>query len=241
MHSPSLNPHGATDDSANSWVSLPLLVRCKAEERDGRLCRLESSLPPEKRSHPALPLGMVSYNVRVLPLVSVPENPEQLRKAVAGLPPLWGEHYKDLIRLTTAIGKSDSATVAKLVEAQTEEAHYAKEAEKNPRAWLATYFNSGLSGAQLVLWSDERAEGKLKPGIMCWQSRAIPFALLACNIAYAKGLRVCRRAKCSKVFPASREKQVYCSDRCRHAEEQARLRRKQTPPKRGKSSRRSKR
>ena len=226
------NPH----QFENDWVSLPLLVPCKAGERDGRLYRLESNLPPKKRSHPALPIGMASYDVRALHLANLPDNPAQLRRAVEDLPPLWAEHYKDLISLTTAAGKSGSDTVAKLVESLTEEAQYAEEAQKNPRAWIATYFHGGLSGAQLVLWSDERAGGKLRPGIVCWQPRAIPYALLACNIAYAKGLRICRRPKCGKPFRATREKQVYCTERCRHADEQARLRLK-----RRKSSRRAKR
>ena len=225
MHSPTLNPHEKANGSASSWVSLPLLVPCKARERDGRVYRLESGLPPEKRSHPALPLGMVAYDVRVLPLADLPDTPQQLNRAVRGLPPLWDEHYRDLIRLTGAIRKSDSNAVAKLVESQTDEHHYAEEAKKKPRAWLATYFNGGLNGAQLVMWLDERAEGKLRPGIMCWQPRVIPYALLTCNTALAQGLRICLRAKCSKPFRATREKKVYCSERCRHAEEQARQRR----------------
>ncbi len=181
------------------------------------------NLPPQVRSHPALPMGIVAYDVRVLPLTNLSDNSEVLAKAVGHLPSLWDAHYKELIRLTAAIGETDAEMVANLVEAQTGEAHYAMKARENPRGWVSTYFNGGLNGTQLVLWSEKHG-GKLKPGIMCWQPRAVPFALLACNAAYAKGLRVCRRNKCNKTFRVSKEPQVYCSGKCRHADEQQRYR-----------------
>jgi hypothetical protein len=84
---------------------------------------------------------------------------------------------------------------------------------------VAATLNTGLFGIMPVIW---KKESQLRPALLCLTAQR---ALFAHALFRVGGVGACRR--CGNPFFASRDKQSYCSYRCRVAEAMKRYRKRQ--------------
>jgi hypothetical protein len=156
---------------------------------------------------------LVSRPVRIVPS-------SEFASRRDALPSEWRKHWKRFLELTKATGGGQKAVHAFGQRAVAPE--YLEMLTRNPRAWLAGHFNRAIGFVRFGLWQDK--EGRGRPGLICISEYSVPFALAAYNIGSAKGMRVCQRERCGKLFSSTRPQQMFCSPQCRHADQQQRYR-----------------
>ena len=210
MRSRTLRTHG----DKTEWVDLPILVPSEPGTRDGDFWEFEEELTAGVVKDSDRRWKLVSKPVRVIPFSDLPSR----RTA---LPQGWRKHWDHFIALSHAVegNQRDAQAFAE----RRVKAEHVDTLARNPRAWLAADCNKGISLIRFGLWT-ERKNGKLRPGLVCIFELSVPFALAAHNLASAKGMRVCQRERCGKLFQSTRPQQMFCSPRCRHADQQRRYR-----------------
>jgi len=82
-----------------------------------------------------------------------------------------------------------------------------------PEDVLARRITDALKETRFVIWRDESAGNKLRPGILCENARQAAYALLVEHLGRPGNWSRCQ--KCQKFFQKRRAWQPYCSSRCR--------------------------
>jgi hypothetical protein len=205
-----------THESKTEWVDLPILVPSQPGTRDGDFWEFVEQLTAGAVSDPGSRWKLDPKPVRVVPA-------SEFTTQRAAIPKEWRKHLNVFFELTQAVegGQKDVQTFAE----RNVEAEYVNILARDPRAWLVGHLNAGVRAApvRFGLWKDKR-NGSIRAGLVCTSELSVPFALVAYNLASARGMRVCRRERCGKSFHSTRPQQTFCSTQCRHADQQKRYR-----------------
>src|SRR5262249_51544212 len=112
------------------------------------------------------------------------------------------------------IERQDSGRAAQLIAEQLEDDDLSKTISKQPLSYVAANLVSGLEGAQLVIWWNER-EQRLELGTYCERQRTASYASLL--VPGVQPFPVARCKECGKRFlQDSRQPREYCTKQHRN-------------------------
>lgn len=212
----------STNDN-EAITRLPVLLLSSQENSEGWVTASEGA-----QVHGQKLIVLKRFPVRVVPESALaqfasPKTRAAFEATYGRVPEEFARQLLSMLGIVGAAETNDLGKVAMLAERAAPKGLAASWAKLNavisPWNKAAATLNTGLLGTMPVLW---QKESQLAPALLCRTPQMALFAHALFAITGKYGLRGCRR--CGTPFFASRNRQSFCSYKCRTAEAMKRYR-----------------